>query len=247
VPISGSSPNKSFSRTDGTRTGSTVWQASAAASRGIQATDNDFHDNDVATAINSCLFRDGGNAATGNWSMGGFKLTGLGTGSTSGDSVEYAQMYAAIAAAMFPSGTVMSFFQAAAPTGWTQVTTYNDAALRVVSGTGGGSRTVGQAFSTAVAGGTVDGTSISKAQLPSYNLTVNDPGHAHTISTIASVGAASGGSFLAFGPYSGSKSTDGNTTGISVSSGGSGQSHNHTFTSSQFGINYIDMILAAKN
>lgn len=37
-----------------------------------------------------------------------------------------------------PVGTVMVFFQAAAPTGWTQVVTQNDKALRVVSGAGGG-------------------------------------------------------------------------------------------------------------
>jgi len=39
----------------------------------------------------------------------------------------------------FPSGTKMMFYQASAPTGWTQDTTNNDKALRVVSGTGGGS------------------------------------------------------------------------------------------------------------
>jgi len=38
----------------------------------------------------------------------------------------------------FPSGTKMVFFQASAPTGWTQDTANNDKALRVVSGTGGG-------------------------------------------------------------------------------------------------------------
>jgi hypothetical protein len=38
----------------------------------------------------------------------------------------------------FPSGTVMVFYQASAPTSWTQVTTQNNKALRVVSGTGGG-------------------------------------------------------------------------------------------------------------
>jgi len=37
-----------------------------------------------------------------------------------------------------PNGSVMAFFQASAPTGWTQVTTQNDKVLRVVSGTGGG-------------------------------------------------------------------------------------------------------------
>lgn len=39
---------------------------------------------------------------------------------------------------VIPAGTKMVFFQAAVPTGWTQVTNYNDYALRVVSGTGGG-------------------------------------------------------------------------------------------------------------
>lgn len=37
-----------------------------------------------------------------------------------------------------PNGSVMAFFQAAAPTGWTKVTTQNDKVLRVVSGNGGG-------------------------------------------------------------------------------------------------------------
>lgn len=38
----------------------------------------------------------------------------------------------------FASGTSMIFFQASAPTGWTQDTDNTDAALRVVSGSGGG-------------------------------------------------------------------------------------------------------------
>ena len=39
----------------------------------------------------------------------------------------------------FLPGTVMVFFQAAAPVGWTQNTSHNDKMLRVVSGAGGGS------------------------------------------------------------------------------------------------------------
>lgn len=38
----------------------------------------------------------------------------------------------------FPAGTVMIFAQASAPTGWTKITTQNDKALRVVSGSTGG-------------------------------------------------------------------------------------------------------------
>jgi hypothetical protein len=37
-----------------------------------------------------------------------------------------------------PDGSVMVFFQAAAPTGWTKLATQNDKTLRVVSGDGGG-------------------------------------------------------------------------------------------------------------
>ena len=37
-----------------------------------------------------------------------------------------------------PNGSVMAFFQSAAPTGWTKVTSQNDKVLRVVSGNGGG-------------------------------------------------------------------------------------------------------------
>ena len=45
---------------------------------------------------------------------------------------------AASGAASIPSGSVMLFYQGSAPTGWTKVTTQNNKALRVVSGTGGG-------------------------------------------------------------------------------------------------------------
>ena len=41
-------------------------------------------------------------------------------------------------ASEIPSGSVMLFYQASAPTGWTKVSTQNNKALRVVSGTGGG-------------------------------------------------------------------------------------------------------------
>jgi hypothetical protein len=38
---------------------------------------------------------------------------------------------------LIPAGTVMVFYQASAPVGWTKVVTQNDKALRVVSGSGG--------------------------------------------------------------------------------------------------------------
>jgi hypothetical protein len=46
---------------------------------------------------------------------------------------------AAMAGSFFPAGTALVFFQAAAPTGWTQSTAHNDKAIRIVSSAGGGS------------------------------------------------------------------------------------------------------------
>jgi len=58
--------------------------------------------------------------------------------SDSATAVASQQSLKAYADAVIPSGTIMSFFQSAAPTGWTQDATQNNKALRVVSGTGGG-------------------------------------------------------------------------------------------------------------
>jgi hypothetical protein len=58
-----------------------------------------------------------------------------------------------------PAGSVMVFYQAVAPTGWTQVTTValNDSALRIVTGSGGTTGGV-SAFSTVFANQTPTGT-----------------------------------------------------------------------------------------
>ena len=49
---------------------------------------------------------------------------------------------------VFPSGTAMLFQQTAAPTGWKKSTTYNDYAVRIVSGTAstGGSSSFSTCF-----------------------------------------------------------------------------------------------------
>ena len=89
----------------------------------------------------------------------------------------------------FPSGTKQVFYQASAPTGWTQdtATALGNAAMRVVVGTGGGSggsdtfqTTFGSSRSTEtkdlpVSGsvsGTVGGTSLSTPQIASHNHTI---------------------------------------------------------------------------
>ena len=70
----------------------------------------------------------------------------------------------------------MIFYNTSAPTGWTQVTTYNDYTLRVVNGTGGGT------------GGTdsISSPPVHNHGTPTENPTT-DLSHTHTI-TVTSVG-----------------------------------------------------------
>ena len=74
-------------------------------------------------------------------SSGVLGVAGGGTGSSTG---------------YFASGTALVFKQTAAPTGWTKLTTDNDAALRIVSGSVSTGGTVG--FTTAFASQAVTGT-----------------------------------------------------------------------------------------
>ena len=206
---------------------------------------HDLQDQDIANGINACWVRDGSNAPSAAMSMGSHKLTSLGAATTAGDAVEYAQWQASV----FPSGTKTVFYQSAAPTGWTQVVTLNNVALRIVSGgTGGTAYTSGQAFSSAVAAGTVGGTAITQANLPNVNFAVTDPGHTHPYTDYhaAGTGGAGGSGYFVL-PGASSDTTGSNTTGIMVASGGSGTTHTHAFTGSAFNVNYANVILCQKS
>ena len=74
----------------------------------------------------------------------------------------------------------MLFRQSSAPTGWTKVTSTNDATLRVVSGnvSSGGSaafsstftsRTPTGSLSGSLSGATIGGTTLTTSQMPSHN------------------------------------------------------------------------------
>jgi hypothetical protein len=153
---------------------------------------------------------------------------------------------ASIRAGLLPAGTTTVFYQAAAPTGWTQKTTQNDIIMRVVSGTGGGGYTSGQSLSAATVYGSVVGHSLTQSELPNYTLPINDPGHAHLMG--GSQVVASGASFYDKASNIGTGSyTGGAGTGITVYSGGGNAAHGHGFSGSPFNLNYIDMILCTKN
>ena len=134
-------------------------------------------------------------------------------------------------ASEFPVGTALLFQQTAAPTGWTKVTTNDNAALRIVSGTAGTGGTV--AFTTAFgASNTVDGTTLTGAQIPAHNH--NGGGY----EAIHITGGLSGAS-----PFNG---TGGNQyAGWYDQSYGGGGSHNHTLAN--LAVKYVDAIVCTKS
>jgi hypothetical protein len=160
--------------------------------------------------------------------------------------------------AVFPSGTALLFQQTSAPTGWTKVTTHNDKALRVVSGSAGSGGSV--AFSTAFASqsitgsvsgsvtGSVDATTLSESQIPS---------HVHVFGGDDMV--ASQGGFTVVSGFSYDALSNTNPGGVRMNTyatGGSG-SHTHGWSGSlsasfsgnavNLAVNYVDVIIATKD
>jgi len=130
----------------------------------------------------------------------------------------------------FKSGTRATFNQSAAPTGWTKETnsTYNNIALRVVTGSVSGGGT--DAFTTSFGSGKTTGnTSLSITQIPAHT-------HTYTRRTITSDQRAE-----ARGDGYYTNNTDyTNTTGAA----GSGQGHNHSLS---LNLKYTDIIIAVKD
>lgn len=77
MPISGSSPNKLLTRTVDGYNGPDCIEQMDAAKFGIQSVDMDETMQDMADAINECLFKDGGNFAS-DVPTNGQKFTGVG-------------------------------------------------------------------------------------------------------------------------------------------------------------------------
>lgn len=143
----------------------------------------------------------------------------------------------------FASGTKMLFGQTAAPTGWTKITTDDDAALRIVSGTvgSGGSSGLSTALATPSVTGTIAGSTgshtLSTAEMPSHVHNVKiytyNPSAPRRISGEDNYGSVVG-------------NQDSDATG-------GGGSHSHslsaTFSGGTAAINvkYVDAIMASKD
>lgn len=96
----GTAPNKSYQRTDGVRTGAAVNQVAAANSVKNTAALADARENDIATALNNRIMRDGGNKPSANLPMAGYKHTGVGDASADDEYAAKGQMDDAITAAI---------------------------------------------------------------------------------------------------------------------------------------------------
>ena len=148
---------------------------------------------------------------------------------------------------VIPQGAVAVFYQSAAPTGWTKSTTHNDKALRVVSGTGGGSggsiafssafpNSLKSISSTFPVTGTVGNTTLGTTTIPNHS-------HANG----GSIGLSPGG-----GDVSSGAGWTRNSPGTGNSGGGGAHTHPWSGTASfsasiDVRCQYIDVIIASFN
>ena len=162
------------------------------------------------------------------------------------------------------SGATALFVQASAPTGWTKSTSHNNKALRIVSGSGGGSGG-SVAFTTAFH----SARSTNSAGSHSHSITVNNhtltrsqiPAHGHRL-WVMNVNAGTDNDYpnypsrpisgeVTSGTYRGSESSD----NLTETTGGGG-GHNHGASSASAGshshttnlaVHYVDAIICTKD
>jgi hypothetical protein len=159
---------------------------------------------------------------------------------------------------MFQSTTTWVFYQASAPTGWTKSTSHDNKALRVVSGTGGGSAGTNSFTSTMSSfnyAGTLSssdstgGTALSTPQIPS---------HSHTTSGFSLTGVPQlfnpDGAFIGWNGGDVQRASGFTRTFPATGPEGSDASHAHPFSASgsisvpvSITVQYIDVIVCTFN
>ena len=166
---------------------------------------------------------------------------------------------------MYPAGTKKLFFQATAPTGWTQDTTYGDRALRVVSGAGGGvggNTTFVTALSSSSGNINVGINTTLPVQIPpgagqfvgNHTLSITElPDHVHP-----SIYGPTGGANATPFSNTGARTIDGNNATGTMNESSGGGAHNHPFSGSttinttfsdgiDLGVQYVDVIICTLN
>ena len=148
-----------------------------------------------------------------------------------------------------PLNSIIVFCQASAPTGYTQITTHNNKALRIVSGTGGGSGgsvAFSTAFSSQALSGTIGGFTLTTNEIPSHNHT--DSGHTHTGGITG--GYQGAGQSMSWSSQPSASGPNGTTNAgyASISYVGGGASHTHSFSGGNINlaVQYVDFIIAQK-
>ena len=150
---------------------------------------------------------------------------------------------------LFPAGTTTNFYQAAAPIGWTQNTSYSNHMMRIVSGTGGGSGGTMSPILNNVVPSHTHGFSTGGV---SASHTHYDSGHTHGYNhgMQSTTSYFSGGTYQGYpiGPI-GSYSTDASYASIGYMSNDHTHSGSTDNGSSQtnWTPQYIDNILCSKN
>jgi len=137
---------------------------------------------------------------------------------------------------LFAAGTKMIFANAAAPTGWTKLTTVNDKALRVVSGTSGGALGGSVAFTTLFGRTATDVATLVPGTVPMSTSNVSGVNKAGSsgppLSSVSSVSFWGGGTDYEFG------------FSAPVYSDGGGGPHSHSV---DMRVAYVDVIIATKD
>ena len=167
-----------------------------------------------------------------------------------------------------PNGSVMCFFQSAAPSGWTKVTSQNNKVLRVVSGNGGGTggtwatssgvttnevgaHTHTSAAHTHAGGSLAAGAhTLSTAEMPSHthSFTVGQTAAPHSAKMRAPVAYwDNNASTFTVGATGGggthAHSLSGTSASTTPGATGSANAHSHTISAPQ----YIDVIICSKD
>lgn len=146
-------------------------------------------------------------------------------------------------ATVIPAGTVMLFYQAAAPTGWTQVITQDDKVIRVVAGTGGGTGGTNP-LSTAVHTHTIssDGAHTHVLATTTSETSINT---ALTSALRVGIDANLGDATTLIAPLAGGGGTLNRKSATTNSNGA--HTHGGATGSGAIDLAYVDVILASKD
>lgn len=185
--------------------------------------------------------------------LAGSTMTGplilSGAPSTSLQAATKAYVDTATSGSAFPAGTRLLFQQYPPPTGWTADSSYNDYALRIVTGavSNGGAYAFSSVFTTqtpsgsvSLAGLSIGSTTLSTSQIPSH--THPAPSDAFVIT-----GASNPSSVVGSNPAFSYQ--------FNTGSSGGGGSHTHSISGSatfsgnamQFGVKYVDAVIGVKS